>query len=266
MQVLRTRAAAAIGSRTSGSSRVRELSQRDMRSSAKVGRCARRVLKPLIHVLVAAGLSEQELTRICTQVVQGLPARVRARRLASLPADGRLEQLIARWTTDPTYLDGGAPMLLRLRGRRPTFATLAKAVSSKSSPADTLRLLGKRGLVQINRKGQVRLLARFYPVRDVDAFDLELFTTMTIDFLRTHEFNFLRNPRRGHGLFQRMAHKRDSDARIAQQFNRYIRERGQQFLEAMDDWLYRHRPRRTGRSRKKVRLGVGMYVINESLR
>ena len=89
---------------------------------------------------------------------------------------------------------------------------------------------------------------------------------MTIDFLRTHEFNFLRNPRRGHGLFQRIAHKRDSDARIAPQFNRYIRERGQQFLEAMDDWLYRHRPKRAGRQRKKVRLGVGMYVINESLR
>jgi hypothetical protein len=49
-------------------------------------------------------------------------------------------------------------------------------------------------------------------------------------------------------------------------FNRYIRERGQQFLEDVDDWLSRHRPIRAERSGRKVRLGVGMYVINESLR
>ena len=219
-----TKAPAVLGQAT-------RVSRRDMRSSVKARRCARRMLRPLLHVLIAAGLSEQELTRICTQVIRSLPAQAHAKRLAALPPDGRLEQLIARWTTDPAYLDGGVPMLLRLRGSRPSFAALVRAVSSKSSAANTLRLLDKRGLVHVNRKGQVRLLARFYPMRADDAFDLELFATMTIDFLRTHEFNFLRNPRLGQGLFQRMAHKRDSDARIAPQFNRYIRERGQQFLE-----------------------------------
>jgi hypothetical protein len=217
-------------------------------------------------VLVSAGLSEQELTTICGEVIRGLPRRAKTKPLAALSPDGRLEQLIARWTTDPEYLDIGVPMVLRIRGCKPSFATLVRKVSPRASAQQSLRVLQKRGLVRVNGKGQVRLLARFYPVRANDAVDLGLFTTMTIDFLRTHEFNFLRNPRRGQGLFQRTAHNRDSDARIAPIFNRYIRERGQQFLEDADDWLYRHRSTRAERSGKKVRLGVGMYVINELLR
>jgi hypothetical protein len=50
-------------------------------------------------------------------------------------------------------------------------------------------------------------------------------------------------------------------------FNRYAREQGQLFLEAMDEWLIRHQPTNSRKRRKdRVRLGVGIYVINEALR
>jgi hypothetical protein len=88
---------------------------------------------------------------------------------------------------------------------------------------------------------------------------------MTVDFLRTVEFNALKNPRPGSGLFQRTAHKRNSDARVAPEFNRHIRQEGQLFLERVDEWLARHQPKKSSRSRAKVRLGVGIYVINELL-
>lgn len=227
--------------------------------------CARKVLKPLLRVLHAAGLSEQELAEISRQTIRRLPDSGR-RRLEALRPSAPLEHVIARWTTDPAYLEAGEPRRLRLRGSKPSFTSLVRSVSSNTSATAVLKLLDRRGLVRIRPRGQVQLLARFYPVRAQDAIDLELFTTMTIDFLRTHEFNFLENPPRGHGLFQRIAHKRYADARIAPEFNRYVREHGQLFLEAVDDWLNRHKARVSPGLRRKVRLGVGIYVINETLR
>lgn len=229
-------------------------------------RCARRVLEPLLHVLMAAGLSENDLVAICQQIVRRSLTQRIGRPLASLTAQTHLEHVIARWNNDPKYIDGGEPSPLRLRGKPPSFSSLVRAVSAKASAVATLKLLHRRGLARLDRAGRVRLLARFYPVRARDAIDLELFTTMTIDFLRTHEFNFLKNPPHGYGLFQRVAHKRNSDARVAPEFNRYVRDQGQMFLERIDEWLSRHQPSPLRRSRTRVRLGVGMYVINESLR
>jgi hypothetical protein len=90
---------------------------------------------------------------------------------------------------------------------------------------------------------------------------------MAMDFLRTYELNLLKNPPMGHGLFQRYAQMLDSDARLAPTFNKYVRDQGQLFLETIDEWLVRHQPRKaSGRQKKRVRLGVGIYVINEALR
>jgi hypothetical protein len=50
-------------------------------------------------------------------------------------------------------------------------------------------------------------------------------------------------------------------------FNKYVREQGQFFLESVYEWLIRHQPaKKAGHHRKKTRLGVGVYVINEALR
>jgi hypothetical protein len=96
--------------------------------------------------------------------------------------------------------------------------------------------------------------------------DIETVTTMTVDFLRTHEFNILKNPQAGKGLFQRIAHHQSSDVNLAPLFNQYVREQGQSFLEAIDEWLIRHQPKkRASKQQKLVRLGVGVYVINEAL-
>ena len=198
----------------------------------------------MLRVLYAAGLSESDLVEICRQTIRRLLDSGQTRRLEALRPNVSLERLIARWTSDPAYLERGEPRRLRVRGNRPSFTSLVRAVSPKSSVTSALTLLNRRGLVSINRRGQVRLLARFYPVRARDAVDLELFTTMTIDFLRTHEFNFLKNPRRGHGLFQRIAHKRYADAtNRALNSIATFESTDNCFLKRADDWLGRHRAR-----------------------
>src|SRR5262245_51775757 len=153
----------------------------------QVRKCARSVLAPLIHVLTAAGLSEKELATVCRQIIRGLPASPTTKRLTGLSEHRYLEHVIAKWNNDPHYLLEGQPILLKLKGKRPSLGSLVRGVSASASAANTLRLLSERGLVSVDRAGRAKLLVRFYPVRARGALDLELFTTMTVDFLRTHE-------------------------------------------------------------------------------
>lgn len=229
--------------------------------------CANAVLTPLLRVLRAAGLSKKQLIEVCEKNIRGLPDRTYRARSSVLPEPVTLEDIVSHWTNTPAYLDQSGTVRLRMRGRKPSFHSLVKAVAPKLSPTLVLRALKRSRVVRVTKDGRVELLSHFYPTRDRGTVDLESFTNMTIDFLRTQEFNYLNNPSMGHGLFQRRAHKFNSDARLAPVFNRYVREQGQLFLEAIDEWLVRHQPKKTGRRRKKrVRLGVGIYVINEALR
>lgn len=158
-------------------------------------------------------------------------------------------------------------MPLRMRGKRPSFQSLIRSVAPDLSPKLALHTLKRSHVVSVNKDRKIQLLSRFYPARKRGTVDLEFFTNETVDFLRTQEFNFLKNPPMGHGLFQRRAHKLNSDASLAPIFNRHVRERGQLFLEEIDEWLVRHQPKNgKGRRKKRVRLGVGIYVINEALR
>jgi hypothetical protein len=225
------------------------------------------MLKPLLHVLLAAGITGRELSRICSGIVDRLSASPNGARIRPRLDREPLEHIVARWTNKFPYMEDGEPVQLRLKGRKPSFVSLVKSTSSSYPPSLALRNLRRSGVVKLMRNGKLKLISRFYPVRSSGAVDIELFTRMMTDFLRTHEFNLLKNPTLGHGLFQRVAHNLNSDARLAPTFNKYVRDQGQLFLETIDEWLVRHQPRKaSGRQKKRVRLGVGIYVINEALR
>lgn len=225
------------------------------------------MLRPLLRVLLATGLTRRQLIEVCERGVQGLSERAELVRLKSLPHHEPLEQLVAHWANHPAYLDAGKPMRLRVRGKKPCFQSLVNSVAPSLSSSVVLRALKRRRIVKVDRSGRIELLSRFCPARSNGAVDIEVITKMAIDFLRTYELNLLKNPRMGRGLFQRYAQKLNSDVRLAPEFNRYVREQAQLFLETVDEWLVRHQPKRSALRRKKnVRLGVGIYVINEALR
>ena len=227
---------------------------------------ASRVLKPLLRVLFAAGLSEAELAAIC-RIHAHKYARDGVHTSFSLwryqPA---IEDIIARWNTDPSFLEGSKPAPLAYTGRD-SFTSLARLATPAIGVSRALSELRRHKLVTGRRNGRLRLISSFFPVRTTDAFDLEMFTKMTVDFLRTHEVNFLSKRPRGKGLFQRIAHRSTSNPKLAEEFNSYARTQGQLLLEAIDDWLARHdtdvrRPKIANRSR----VGMGIYLINETLR
>lgn len=237
-----------------------------MRMKSAVYIPANAVLLPLLRVLIAAGLTEQELQEICARHAQDIRKKLGRQRLKSLGYHGQeLEFIISRWITDPTFLEEGAPATLDYSGKR-GFKLLVGRAAPELSPAEALRNLLRHRVVSVSRRKQVRLLSRYFPMRTKNAIDMEIYAQSTIDFLRTNEFNFLKNPKRGQGLFQRLAYSTSIDPRLAPLFNRYARKQGEALLETVYDWLAR-RENPAGKGRKKnTRLGMGIYVINESLR
>lgn len=228
--------------------------------------CARKLIKPLFRLLLAAGLSRKELSALSEGTIDRLPEHSTHAQIRLLPYSRPLEKLVARWVNHPGYLDQGHPMRLRMRGSHPSFQSLVKSVAPNLPCAVALDALRRNRIARMTRDGKVELIAHFYSVRLGGFVDIETATTMTVDFLRAHEFNFLKNPEAGKGLFQRIAHHQSSDAKLAPVFNQYVREQGQLFLEAIDEWLIRHQPKKQGsRPTKRVRLGVGIYAINEAL-
>lgn len=227
---------------------------------------AKRILKPLLRVLFAAGLRESDLFQLCERYARAYATGRRPLKLKALPYRSSLEHVISRWNTDPAFTRGGAPAALKYNGRD-SFTSLVRLAAPSLRSNDALLELRRHKLVTGRRNGRLRLICSFFPVRGDSAIDLELFTKMTVDFLRTHEVNFLTNPPRGKGLFQRVAHRSISNSRIALEFNQYARAQGQQLLEAIDDWLARRqqKPPRTDSSGPR-RIGMGIYVINETLR
>jgi hypothetical protein len=224
------------------------------------------ILRPLLRVLIAAGLTEQELLEICARQVQHVRKTLGRQRLRPLEYEGPgLERIISRWITDTTFLDEGGPAVLNYSGRR-SFKVLVRRASVRMSPQLALRGLRRHRVVSVSRNNQIHLVSRYFPCRAANAVDMNIFAQMTVDFLRTLEFNFLGNPQRGHGLFQRLAHSRSLDPQLAPLFNRYARKQGELLLEAVDDWLARRESPRKKRRKKNIRLGLGVYVINESLR
>ena len=236
-------------------------------SKRKARDCARRALKPLFRLLLASGLERKELIALCERAIQRLPEDSMRTQITSLPHCAPLQRLVARWVNHSTYLERGIPMLLSLKGPQPSFQGLVRSVAPNLSWTLALDALEQAGVARVDKDRRVELLSHFYSTRLAGRVDIELVTTMVVDFLRTYEFNILKNPRAGRGLFQRIAHNLSSDAKLAPIFNQYARKQGQLFLEAMDEWLIRHQPRMIGNGRRKrVRLGVGIYVINEALR
>lgn len=227
---------------------------------------ARRILRPLLRVLFAAGLREADLIQVCRYYARVYATSKNRPTLRALPYRSSLEHIISRWNTDPVFTSGGAPAPLKFAGRE-SFTSLVKSAASNLKPAEALLELQRHKLVTGRRNGRLRLICPFFPVRGHGAIDFELFTKMCVDFLRTHEVNFLTDPPRGKGIFQRVVHRSVSSPRVAREFEHYARVQGQQLLEAIDDWLARRqqKPPRVSSSGPK-RIGMGIYLINENRR
>lgn len=242
-------------------SQVRE---RSSPSSRELRHCAKAMLAPIIRILATAGLSQSDMMQLCASEFWKAQQRVHRKRLRAVDRDPCYPDVITRWATHPRYLKNGTPAELRSSGRAPSFASLVRETKPSLAPRRVLRDWRRMKLVRLRRDGRVVLLCRFVPTISGNEYDLRFMSTTMKDFLGALEFNILEGTPPDRRVFQRTAQRYDVQPKLAPEFNQFACDQAMRLLESVDDWLARHESATPGRHRKAGRLGLGIYVVNES--
>lgn len=230
----------------------------------------RKVLRPLVKILIRAGVRHDEfaevikgvyvesairdgigrdgpLTRARVSLTTGVPRRdvdryIDNEALLKPPPPTHtttLTEVLHLWHTDPVYLGPyGIPLEIDFDstpGRN--FVELVRRASAVAEPTEVFEDLLRSGAVVRSGEHFIKVLSRYYVVSDLlSPQALENFGSAMANLARTLEHNL--GIEGGRKLLQRsVIADRGLAASQMEEFDSYVKSRVQQMLEDVDDWL-----------------------------
>jgi hypothetical protein len=254
----------------------------------------RKLLQPLVRILIRNGVSFSELAEIMKYVfvevaerdfnpperrtsqsriaiLTGLTRKEVAKQKAILDSGGapnligdlnRVTRVLLGWHTDPLFT-GPYGMPLELPFESPgeaDFVGLVRKYSGDMAPRAMLDELLHVGAVERQATGAFKVLMRAYIPESFHPDALQRFGEVVRDFINTVEFNIGKRP--GLGRFERIVIA-DEGLRedLMAAFDTLLRAKGQTLLVELDNWLSAQGVSATAKNRnaKRIRTGVGVY-------
>lgn len=261
--------------------------------SKTLAEAARRILKPLVRVLlrngVACGAMEEIVRQVYVDVafdkagsdgrratVSSVSAatglsRKEVKRLKESPRDtdpadqryNRAIRVISGWLNDDrfAYSEGSPRPLLLAEGPEQdgaTFAMLVKAYSGDIPTRAMLDLLASSGCIETT-DGRVNLVRHAYvPGADSEEI-IRILGKDTSELMNTIDHNLASRPEQR--WYQRKVSNTRVDPQAVETFRRYAGRRSQQLLEELDNWLSEHEA--TGTEDGEY-VSLGIYYFQES--
>lgn len=264
-------------------------------STTQVLAATRQWLKPVIYILIRCGVTWRDFSELAkttfvevatkqfgkrgrptnvsrTAVLTGLARRdVRKQRekLQSSPEAltgyvTKASLVLSAWHLDSRFIDAkGKPLPLPLEGPGASFAALVRHCSGGDVPLSTLlRELRAAGAVHELPDGRWEPLTRNYLPHTIDENVIRLWGSGMADVAATYVHNLTRTGRTP-PRFERAA-VNDRIAKSAlPEFRKFLDQEGQAFLERLDAWLSAHEVKGDSPDEPAIRLGVGMYHIQD---
>jgi hypothetical protein len=208
------------------------------------------------RIAILTGLTKHEVLRI--------------RKLDRDGDDGLPTNLIARvlqgWSQDPQYLGPyGLPLEVPFAGETMSFEDLVRRFSGDVSARALLEELIRVGAAVQLDDGYVRMVNRTYLPSPLDPVGLERLGNAVNYFIDTVDFN-LQKKRQGEGRFERYAMTVEglSPENFAR-FDALIREKGQELLEILDDWLGQFETKGGHKlpASEAIKTGIGIFHFIE---
>ena len=173
-------------------------------------------------------------------------------------------RLLSGWFQDPDYLGtDNLPFPLPATGAKPSFKTLFDSYGGDTPQQTLLRELLKAGSVAEQSDGNLVAQRRYHMPVEMDVGSIRFFGTTLFDHANTLSRNVTGEAE------ERWLEGFAVDDRIhpeaVEAFKAYLDQRGQQFLEEVDDWLNQHRVDAEDTTTTPVRLGLGVYAIKGQL-
>jgi len=208
------------------------------------------------RVSILTGISRKEVKRQRELLSEERPMK------SSKTTDAT--RLLSQWYQDPDFTGpDGQPLPLPRSGPAPSFSVLFERFGGDTPEQTLLKELINAGSVTKTESGQLIANRRYHMPTSVDAGLLRFFGTNLFDHAET-----LRNNLAGEESdkrFEGFAVDNRIDPEAVDEFTEYVDQRGQQFLEEIDEWLAAHRLDTNSTNLSPVRLGLGVYAINGQL-
>lgn len=226
---------------------------------------ARRVetlLFPIAAFLRAGGFSKKSAMSHLAVAYQRSERLVGARRIEHIGDPMLYADVVSRWSHDARFLDAnGCPRSLSFEGKNELRALIRK-VDSKCDPHFVVRVLIRFGNIRRGAKGKYRLVRPLFFTSTTSAMAFEPIAYFLSDASSTLG-RILRRTRRTRTpeLFWRKVECSGLSTENARRFVEFVRERGQDFLEEIDDWL-EARARRQPSGKRSRRVGLGLFSID----
>jgi hypothetical protein len=208
------------------------------------------------RIAITTGLTRLEVSRLLTQSDED--AEALAGRLS------RVGRLLTGWHQDSDFTGPyGIPYEVQFDsapGRR-SLSELVRRYTPDVPADEMLDELKRIGAVLDLGNGFIRVLIRSYIPSAADPAKFHAMSVAFTDLAKTLDQNL--RPDEDHKLFERRVWAPNGiTQKDALDFDAYVKDRGQQFLESLDDWLStRETEAMKNGAEHRVKLGVAMYMF-----
>lgn len=264
----------------------------DNKNSAKtqLATALRHLLRPLVRVMLRHGMSYGDFADIAkatyaesaredfalpgkkstdsrVAILTGLTRKdVKALResaaIEHYTNSNRATRVLSGWFQDPDFTGAdGAPRVLAMDGDH-GFSELVRRYSGDIPPRALLEELLRVNAIKLDGKKRVQVLSRAFVPKPGDLEGLRMLGTAMYDLAATVDYNLTRDGKPAR--FQRTVFSERVPTRVVPILRRIVAERGQRFLESLDDWLSAHEiGTRVDTGEEVTRTGVGIYFFEE---
>jgi hypothetical protein len=230
-------------------------------------RRAEALLFPIAAFLRAGGLNKNSAIEGLAAAFDRSSALAGTRRFEHIGHPTLYADIVALWGHDLRFLDkGGRPRPLPMHGKDGLRA-LVRKVDSKCDPHAAVRVLMRFGNVRKASTGKYRLVRPLFFTSTSNSMAFEPMAYFLSDASSTLGQILRRTPRsRGPELFWRKVESTGISSANSRQFVAFVKERGQEFLEEIDDWLEARSSKRVlARGNRKLRrVGLGFFSIDSA--
>lgn len=215
------------------------------------------------RILIRCGVPSASLLEMARAAVLERADRTSVRELQQPPEHHlACTDVVFLWRREPAFLDGsGRPKVLPRHGATGSFDQLTSLAASGHDSESILQYLTALGAVALRKDGYVELTAE--SVLACTGSRASTIAPRTIlahlsGFLGSVEYNLCVKRDVSSGRFERACYA-SIPRSLVPVLQRLVENRGQNFVDSVDEWLVRHRDRTDASS--LVQVGAGAYVF-----
>lgn len=256
----------------------------------------RRILRPIVRLLIRNGIGYAEFadvargayvesairnypndgvkpTREQVALITGIPReRVdhyideqEVQPSKELPPTAGTAEVLHKWHTDPKYLSpDGTPLELQFDAPSgPSFQGLVAEVNAKASSESVIEELLSTRSVVYSDENRLRVVTRCFLWPGEWAHSIEHFGSSLVHLIQTLEYNFQPTNTEIKRLERFVSADQGLPARLLQSFHEFAKERADQFLYDLDDWLARFCDTKIGQEKMEADAGVNVFFYLE---